>query len=109
MNVAIIGAGVIGLATAVALRECGVDVTCLDPRPPMSQRSAGATRIFRLAHGEPELIELARESQQLFRSWTERSGDHDPIDTTGVVITGDITSWMSAMDEGGNLRGARGR
>ncbi|MCD0501445.1 NAD(P)/FAD-dependent oxidoreductase [Bordetella petrii] len=40
-SVAVIGAGIVGLCTAYALRQAGWTVTLFDPNPPASQCSAG--------------------------------------------------------------------
>jgi sarcosine oxidase len=47
MRVAVIGAGVVGLSTSLALLRQGVDVVCYEAGEPMGERSAGDTRIFR--------------------------------------------------------------
>jgi sarcosine oxidase len=57
VRVAVVGAGVVGLATTAALLERGADVVCFERAGgPMTERSAGSSRIFRLAHGTPELV-----------------------------------------------------
>lgn len=50
MDIAVIAAGVVGLATTAALLDTDVNVTCYEAVGPMSQRSAGGSRILRLAH-----------------------------------------------------------
>jgi glycine oxidase len=70
-DVAIVGGGVIGLASAWRLARSGADVVLLerDPRPP-----AGATRVAagmlapvgELTFGEPELLELTLIAAELY-------------------------------------------
>ena len=64
MNVAVVGAGIVGAAAARALARRGHDVVvheqfALDHRRGSSH---GASRIYRLAYPEREWVELARES-----------------------------------------------
>ena len=63
-DVAIIGAGVMGLATARALSHAGCDVVVYEQFEPGHARgsSHGRSRIFRLAYAEPEWIRLAQEA-----------------------------------------------
>ena len=70
MRVAVVGAGVVGLSTTAALLERGADVVCFERAGgPMTERSAGSSRIFRLAHGDPELVALARTARAGFERW----------------------------------------
>ena len=66
-----IGGGVVGLSATVALLRRGVDVRCYEVGEPMGERSAGDTRIFRLAHTYPDMVELAARSRTLFAEWSE--------------------------------------
>jgi sarcosine oxidase len=70
MKVAIVGAGVMGCATAWALRERGAEVTVheqfgLDHDHGSSH---GRTRIFRIAYPEPDWIRFAQEA---YAGWRE--------------------------------------
>lgn len=56
VEVAVIGAGVIGLATTLALRDADVEVICFEAGRPGSGQSAGETRVFRHRHDEDRLI-----------------------------------------------------
>ena len=95
MKVAVVGAGVIGLATTAALLAAGADVTCFEAAAPMSQRSAGSSRIFRLAHTEPALVALAGQSKEMFRQWSRALG-RELIRDVGVVVAGDHVPRMAA-------------
>jgi sarcosine oxidase len=97
MRVAVIGAGVVGLAATAELLERDVEVTCYERRRPMAERSAGESRIFRLAHGDPALVELAGQSRRLFARWEELAGE-ELIDQVGTVVSGTGASvWSEAM------------
>jgi sarcosine oxidase len=64
MRVAVVGAGVMGCATAWALRERGADVSVHEQFGLDHDRgsSHGRTRIFRIAYPEPYWIRLAQEA-----------------------------------------------
>jgi sarcosine oxidase len=101
MRVAVVGAGIVGSATAAYLLDAGADVTCYEAVAPMSGRSAGASRIFRLAHGTPELVRLAQASLDGYRAWGERAGA-ELIDHSGLVVTGPLVdAWPAAMSAAG--------
>ncbi|HZT94944.1 MAG TPA: FAD-dependent oxidoreductase [Gaiellaceae bacterium] len=65
MRVAIVGAGVMGCATAWALRERGADATVHEQFGLDHDRgsSHGRTRIFRVAYPEAEWVRLAQEAR----------------------------------------------
>src|SRR4051812_69175 len=101
VRVAVVGAGVIGLATAAALLDRGVDVLCFERLAPMAERSAGDSRIFRLAHRDPQLVDLAARSRHLFTGW-EGQADEQLIDPVGTVVSGDGAHlWAAAMAAAG--------
>ncbi|HEY0640905.1 MAG TPA: FAD-dependent oxidoreductase [Pseudonocardiaceae bacterium] len=101
MKIAVVGAGVSGLSTTAALLDRDADVVCYESTGPMSQRSAGASRIFRLAHGAPELVELAERSLHEFRAWSARLGA-ELVRTTGTAVTGEcVPEWAAAMAAAG--------
>ena len=74
-DIAIVGAGVVGLSVTHALRERGVDVTCFDHGEPGQGQSAGSSRVFRHHVGTPELAALAVESRSAWQDWSERAGE----------------------------------
>ena len=65
-RVAVVGAGVMGCATAWALAERGADVTLYEQFEPGTARgsSHGRTRIFRLAYPEPHWVSMAHLVQR---------------------------------------------
>jgi sarcosine oxidase len=73
-DVAVVGAGIVGLATAYALRRRGATVTVYDRGVPGAGQSGGDSRIFRHAHEDRRLVEWARVSRELYRRWEEELG-----------------------------------
>ncbi|BCJ47471.1 hypothetical protein GCM10010168_18290 [Actinoplanes ianthinogenes] len=101
MRVAVIGGGVVGLSTTAALLRQGADAWCFEPGEPMGERSAGDTRIFRLAHTYPDMVELAARSRALFTAWSEQAGTA-LVDNVGTVISGaGAGTWAAAMATAG--------
>jgi sarcosine oxidase len=101
VRVAVVGAGVVGLSTTLALRDLGADVTCFEAVAPMSQRSAGASRIFRLAHGMPELVALAQAACRGYDTWSRLAGA-ELIRPVGTAVAGaDVPAWSAAMTAAG--------
>ncbi|MGN9908986.1 NAD(P)/FAD-dependent oxidoreductase [Phytohabitans sp. LJ34] len=87
LDVAVIGAGVLGLATTDALTRRGADVLCFDGRPPGSGQSGGLTRTFRHRHDHEDTVALAVAARQRYRSWEERYGRR-LIGDEGAVYAG---------------------
>jgi monomeric sarcosine oxidase len=77
VQVAVIGAGVMGLATGWALKRRGLDVTVYEQFRIGHDRgsSHGRSRIFRLAYAEPEYVRLAQEALPLWRELESESGE----------------------------------
>ncbi|MFD0207294.1 MULTISPECIES: NAD(P)/FAD-dependent oxidoreductase [Saccharothrix] len=90
LDIAVVGAGVIGLATTEALVRRGADVTCFDGRPPGSGLSGGLTRTFRNRHDDPRVVGLAVAGRAGFRGWEERLGRR---------LIGDEGTVYAGMDE----------
>jgi sarcosine oxidase len=76
-EVAVVGAGVVGLATARALRRRGCDVAVYEQFEVGHTRgsSHGRSRIFRLAYAEPEWVRLAQEALAGWRRLEAESGE----------------------------------
>jgi sarcosine oxidase len=77
VRVAVVGAGVMGLATAWALRRRGVDVVVHEQFRVGHDRgsSHGRSRIFRLAYAEPHYVGLAQEALALWRELEAEAGE----------------------------------
>jgi sarcosine oxidase len=101
VRIAVVGAGVVGMSTAAALLDAGHQVTTYESGSIMGARSAGSTRIFRLAHVDPDLVRLAQRARLGFGRWCERAG-RPMLRATECVITGtDMADRASAMAAAG--------
>ena len=74
-EVAVIGAGIVGLAAADALARAGVDALCFEAAEPGSGQSAGYTRVFRHAHDRADLVELVSCARRGWDEWSELAGE----------------------------------
>jgi sarcosine oxidase len=86
VNVAVVGAGVHGLAAARALARRGVDVTIYEQFELDHKRgsSHGDSRIFRLSYPEPEWVRLAQETLPLWRELEGESGTR-LLELNGII------------------------
>lgn len=101
-QVAVVGAGVVGLATASVLLDAGVEVRLFERDAPGMAQSIGRTRVFRVAHGDPALVDLALRAERLWRDWEDRF-KRRLVSHAGLIITGDETAraWTQAMADAG--------
>jgi sarcosine oxidase len=86
-DVAVVGAGIVGLSTARALRDRGLHVTVYERHAPGGGQSAGGTRIFRLNHADDRLIALAQRAQRIWRRWEDEHGV-SLVGCDGVLVAG---------------------
>ncbi|MBD0281279.1 MAG: FAD-binding oxidoreductase [Thermoleophilaceae bacterium] len=86
-DVAVVGAGIVGLSTAYALSLRRVDFRLFEAARPGAGQSAGRTRIFRHGHARPELVRLAVESRLVWEEWERRLGT-PMLGGEGVIVTG---------------------
>jgi sarcosine oxidase len=100
MRVAVIGAGIVGLAAAHALDAAGARVCVYERGVPGAGQSGGEGRIFRHAHDDVRLVELAKESRAIWREWEEDFGE-ELVSADGAVALGE-----SACERLGILREA---
>lgn len=101
VRIAVLGGGVVGMATVAALVVAGRDAICFEPGPVMGERSAGSTRIFRLAHTDPELVRIAQAARDRFERWSS-AADRQMLVDGGCVITGtDMVDRAAAMAAAG--------
>lgn len=101
-RVAVIGAGVVGLATATALLDAGAEVRLYERDMPGMGQSKGRTRVFRVAHGDARLVDLASQAARLWREWEARFRRR-LVSGEGLVVTGDetVNAWTKAMSDAG--------
>jgi glycine/D-amino acid oxidase-like deaminating enzyme len=99
----VIGAGIAGASTALALRRRGLDVTLIDAREPGHARaaSAGDHRILRASHGTDELY--TRWSREARLRWLELGAEvgQELFVQSGAVMlaTAGHTQWEDASRE----------
>jgi monomeric sarcosine oxidase len=97
-DVAVVGAGIMGAATAYALARDGRDVTLYEQFEIGHTRgsSHGRSRIVRLAYPDLEFVELAKES---FAGWREleREAGVELLELNGLLeLVGDLAQGSSA-------------
>jgi sarcosine oxidase len=100
VDVAVVGAGVNGLASAWALRRAGHDVLVLEQFANGHTRgsSHAASRIFRFAYDETEWVTLAQEALPLWREAEAESG-LQLLNITGLLdARRDSTPLRAALD-----------
>ena len=94
--IGVVGAGIVGLATAHALIEKGADVTCFEQSAPGSGQSGGLTRVFRHTHATEAQVRFAKRARDEWRRWEQRFGQ-TLIGSEGVVVTGEQVPVVAAM------------
>jgi sarcosine oxidase len=100
-DVAIVGAGVMGLATAHALQRTGREVVVYEQFEPGHTRgsSHGRSRIFRLAYAEPEWVRLAQEALIGWRELEAEAGEQLlELDGLLEIVTDLRDSSAAALD-----------
>jgi sarcosine oxidase len=95
-DVAVVGAGIVGLSTAHALSERGVGVAVYERGVPGNGQSGGDSRIFRHSHADPRLVSIALRSRALWREWEER-WDRELVSRDGVVSIGPEAEWRAEL------------
>jgi sarcosine oxidase len=100
MRIAVVGAGITGLALTSSLVQAGHDVRCFEAGTPMRARSVGGTRIFRAAHRRPELVDWAMRARHGWDHWSAEAGEQ-LVGTQGTVVSGDVAAWAGAMAAAG--------
>jgi sarcosine oxidase len=118
--VAVIGAGVLGSATARALAARGVDTVLLEQFGPGHTRgsSHGATRIFRLSYPDPAYVRMAMAASAAWAALQADAGERLLVVTGGLdagpaarkcaaalAECGVPHSWLSLHDLAGRFPG----
>lgn len=99
-DVAVVGAGVMGSATAYALARTGRSVVVLERYELGHKRgsSHGTSRIFRLSYPETRYVEMAIEARSLWRDVEQASG-RELLVTTGGIDVGEAGEDIAAALE----------
>jgi sarcosine oxidase len=97
-DIGVVGAGIVGLSTAYALRERSASVCVYDGGLPGAGQSTGETRIFRHAHDDPRLVEFARVSRGVWDEWGERLGV-ELVSRDGAIALGPAVERRLALLE----------
>ena len=100
-DVAVVGAGIVGLATAYALSERGIRVAVYERGVPGNGQSGGDSRIFRHSHADPRLLSMALQSRALWHDW-ELLWGRELVTRDGVVSIGpEVERRAELMRQGG--------
>src|SRR5215210_6890524 len=103
-EIAVIGAGIVGLSAAYGLLERGAAVRVYERGEPGNGQSGGEGRIFRHAHDDPRLVRFAMSSRAVWRDWQERLGV-ELVSDDGVVALGPpVERRLPVLDEVGGVR-----
>jgi sarcosine oxidase len=87
-EVGVVGGGVVGLSTTLALQNAGIDARCFERGQPGEGQSAGETRLFRHRHHDERLISLAIAARLGWLEWEARAST-ELLGREGVLRFGD--------------------
>lgn len=101
-RIVVVGAGVMGLATAASLAQSGAAVSVLEQFEVGHTHgsSHGSARIFRISYPQASWVRLARESLPLWRELEGKAGG-ELLRTTGSLDLGSDLPHAGALDECG--------
>jgi sarcosine oxidase len=103
LDVVVVGAGLLGLATASAVARRGRQVTVLEQATPGHQGagSAGSCRIFRLGYPDPRYVAAARRARGLWQELERRTGRQILFRTPQLTIGAELSQVAAAMRAAG--------
>jgi sarcosine oxidase len=103
VEVAVVGSGVIGSATARALAARGTQVLLLEQFSLGHDRgsSHGATRIFRIAYPEPGYVRMALGARAGWARLSDEAGEELLVTTGGLDAGPGAATCAAALDECG--------
>lgn len=87
-EVAVVGAGIVGLCTARALGRRGASVRVYERGVPGRGQSAGESRLFRHGHDDPRMVAMAKRSRGIWHEWAESFGT-ELVSADGVIALGE--------------------
>lgn len=102
-DVVIVGAGVMGVATARALTPSGRDIVLVEQFAPGNPRgsSHGRSRIFRLSYPDPAYVQMARKALNLWRKLEVETGERLLATTGGIDLGEGIEANAAALEQCG--------
>lgn len=86
-SIGIVGAGIVGLATAMALERRGVGYEIFEPGAPGGGQSRGGSRLYWYEKCDPDLVGLALESMRIWNAWEHRM-EVELISRRGILTFG---------------------
>lgn len=106
-DIAVVGAGIVGLSTAYALVERGASVQVYESGVPGNAQSGGESRIFRHAHDDPRLVAFARDGRAIWAEWADRLGSELVSDDGAVAIGPAVERRLPILEQVGGIRARR--
>jgi sarcosine oxidase len=100
-DIGVVGAGIVGLSTAHALRGGGASVRVYERGFPGRGQSGGETRIFRHAHDDPRLVAFAQESRSLWDEWAERFAVELLSDDGAIALGPAVERRLALLEDAG--------
>ena len=102
-----IGAGIVGLSTALALTEHEAPVVVYERSVPGTGQSGGESRIFRHSHDDRRLVTMARDARGVWREWEERFRQQ-LLSRDGVIAIGPaVERRLAVLHEVGGVKAGR--
>jgi sarcosine oxidase len=103
LDVVVVGAGLLGLATASAVARRGRAVTVLEQATPghPGAGSRGSCRIFRLGYPDPRYVAAAQRARVLWHDLERRSGRQILFGTPQLTVGPEMSQVAAAMRAAG--------